>query len=174
MTRRLRMAGGIRHQGLKGLKPQLQKRFEMLFRLSLCFASAVVGQEVVVRQARMPRGAVEEPLVERQHWKVAGPEARSLLSPWSGGVRLLDVRETVWKRGKGQNERKKGCGEPLQVDCRGGQVGLDLHVGDSTPDGACEAMPGLCLAMETFRTPPVAPVKPLVLGGPAIPAPPSS
>src|SRR5829696_2862730 len=49
-------------------------------------------------------GAVEEPLVERQHWKVAGPEARSLLWPWSGGVRLLDVRETLWKRGKGQNE----------------------------------------------------------------------
>jgi hypothetical protein len=103
------------------------------------------------------------------------PEARSLLSPWwSGGVRLLDARETVWERGKGQNERKKSGGEPLQVDCRGGQVGLDLHVGDSTPDGACKAMPGLCLAVEPFRTPPVAPVKPLIFGGPAIPAPPSS
>jgi hypothetical protein len=49
---------GLRHKRLKRLKPQLQERFEMLFRLSLCFALAVVGQEVAMRQARLPRPQV--------------------------------------------------------------------------------------------------------------------
>src|SRR3954466_10260433 len=92
----------------------------------------------------------------------------------SGGVRLLSVQETIWERGKRYNERKKGSSEPLQVDCCGGQVSLDLHVVDAAADGARQAMPGLCLPVESFRAPPVAPVKPLVLGGPAIPASPSS
>ena len=53
--------------------------------------------------------------------------------------------------------------KPLQVDGCGGQVGLDLHVGETAPDSARQAMPGLRLAVVTFRAPAVALVEAPVL-----------
>src|SRR5215207_6326926 len=60
---------------------------------------------------------------------------------------------------QGQDKRKKGDGEPLEIDGGGGQVGLDFHIGQASPYSACQSMPCLGFAVEPFGTPPVASVK---------------
>ena len=57
-----------------------------------------------------------------------------------GLLRGADSQKSAIKRG----------GEPLQVDCYGRQVGLDLHVGETAPNGACEAVPRLRFAVKAF------------------------
>jgi hypothetical protein len=49
-----------------------------------------------------------------------------------------------------QNKDKESGSEPLQVDSRGRQIGLDLHIGEATPHCARKAVPGLSLAVEAF------------------------
>jgi hypothetical protein len=49
--------GGV-YQRSKRFEPQLQEICQMFFRLSLCFTTAVVGQEIAMRQARVPRPQV--------------------------------------------------------------------------------------------------------------------
>ena len=51
-----------------------------------------------------------------------------------------------------QNGNKCGC-EPLEIDYRHRQVGLDFHVVEAAPDGAAQPVTGLCLAMEALRPP---------------------
>jgi hypothetical protein len=48
----------VAHQRSKRFDPQLQETFQMFFRLSLCFAIAVVRQEIAMGQARVPRPKV--------------------------------------------------------------------------------------------------------------------
>jgi hypothetical protein len=43
-----------------------------------------------------------------------------------------------------------GGDQPLQVHGGCGEIGLDLHVGEATPDGTRKAMPGFGLAMDAF------------------------
>jgi hypothetical protein len=52
------LSRGCAQQRSKRFEPQLQEIFQMFFRLSLCFTTAVVGQEIAMRQARLPRPQV--------------------------------------------------------------------------------------------------------------------
>jgi hypothetical protein len=62
---------------------------------------------------------------------------------------------------------KQGGGEPFQVDRRRGQVGLDLHVGETAANRPSETVPGFRLTMESFGAPAVTPMKaPVVIRPP--------
>jgi hypothetical protein len=54
------------------------------------------------------------------------------------------------QEGRAQNKRKESGRQPFEVDCSGGQISLDFHVGEAAPDGAREPMPGLGFAMKAL------------------------
>ena len=75
---------------------------------------------------------------------------------------LLLCRSAGWREAGAEcREQGKpdGVREALEVDDGGDQEGLDLHVGQASPDGAGEAVPGLGLAMDAFDTAAVAAVE---------------
>ena len=78
-----------------------------------------------------------------------------------GTVRSASLRPECPQDGK------KGGGEPLEIDRRGRQVGLDLHVVQTTPHSASETVPGLRLAVEALRTPEVTLAHPTILLAPS-------
>ena len=66
-----------------------------------------------------------------------------------------------------QKKRKKSGRQPLKVDGRRRQIGLDLHVGEAAPNGAREPVPSLGLTVEAFGAPAVTSVEPPILFGPS-------
>jgi hypothetical protein len=67
-----------------------------------------------------------------------------------------------------RNKRKESGSQPLEVDGGRCQVGLDLHIGEATTDGAREPVPGLGFAVEAFRTSAMALVEPSILCAPLL------
>ena len=49
-----------------------------------------------------------------------------------------------------QKKRKESSRQPLKIDGRGRQIGLDFHVGEAASYSTCEAMPRLGLAVEAL------------------------
>ncbi len=62
----------------------------------------------------------------------------------------LGVANGLPGRDQTQQKRKEIGRQPPEVDCRGGQISLDLHVGEAAPDGAREPMPSLGFAMKAL------------------------
>jgi hypothetical protein len=60
------------------------------------------------------------------------------------------------------------CGEPFEIDRHGRQERLDAHILQTSTDCAGEPVPALRLAVEPFRSPAVALVKPSILFGPSL------
>jgi hypothetical protein len=70
-----------------------------------------------------------------------------------------------------QPAQEESGGEPLEVDRGRGQVGLDLHVGETAADRAGEAVPGLRFAMDHFHPLAVALIElPVLVRPPLTPA----
>ena len=67
-------------------------------------------------------------------------------------------------------KRKESGRQPLQIDGGGGQIGLNAHVRETAPDSARKTMPGLCLAMESFRPPTMPLIEPSILLAPSLTA----
>jgi hypothetical protein len=72
---------------------------------------------------------------------------------------------------KSGSQRKNGSRESFQIDRGGRQEGLNTHVFKSPPDCPGKAVPRLRFAMESFRTPAVAPVKPTLFFAPTLAVP---
>jgi hypothetical protein len=68
----------------------------------------------------------------------------------SSPARGCDLGNGLPGRDPAQQKRKESGRQPLEVDCSGGQINLDLHIGEATPDGAREPMPRLGFAMKAL------------------------
>ncbi len=68
----------------------------------------------------------------------------------SSPARGCDLGNGLPGRDPAQQKRKESGCQPLEVDCSGGQINLDLHIGEATPDGAREPMPRLGFAMKAL------------------------
>jgi hypothetical protein len=77
------------------------------------------------------------------------------------------MRREAFPESDETQDGENGGREPLEVDRRR-QVGLDPHVREAAPDGACKAVPGLRLAVIALRPPAMALVEPAVLVGPPV------
>ncbi len=110
-------------------------------------------------------GAVEEAVIAEVYpaAKLAWPH---------GGFRRAGSHDGRLPRAKQRPQQEqdgeKSGGEPLEVDRRRREVGLDLHVREAAPDGAGEAVPGLRLAVVALRSPAMTLVEPAVLVGPPL------
>lgn len=62
----------------------------------------------------------------------------------------------------GPQDGTEGSGKSLEIDGRGREVRLDLHVVETAPHGAPEPVTGLRLAVEALRAPEVPLVQPLI------------
>ena len=62
----------------------------------------------------------------------------------------------ISRRPHGPQDSADGGGNPLEIDRRGRQVGLDLHVVEAAADGAAEPLPGIRLPVEALGAPEVA------------------
>ena len=74
------------------------------------------------------------------------------VSVMDAGWGLLDGSGCPDGAQDGQDGKKSG-GKPLEIDRRGREVGLDLHVVEAAPDRASEPVPGLRLAVEALGAP---------------------
>jgi putative transposase len=72
------------------------------------------------------------------------------VAPASSPARGCDLGNGLPGRDPAQQKRKESGCQPLEVDCSGGQINLDLHIGEATPDGAREPMPRLGFAMKAL------------------------
>jgi len=86
----------------------------------------------------------------------------------AGGPKRCEEPECAPADDPAQNKRKESGSQPLEVDGGRCQVGLDLHIGEATADGAREPVPGLGFAVEAFRTPAMALVEPSILCAPLL------
>ena len=59
----------------------------------------------------------------------------------------------VTARPEDPQDSKMGSREPLEIERRGRQVGLELHVVQTAPHSALLPVPSLSLAVEALRTP---------------------
>jgi len=83
-------------------------------------------------------------------------------------VRLLSGSRSIFDAGStAAKNRKECCREPLEINCCGGEVCLDFHVGQPAPNCACEPVPSLGLAVEALRSPAVPLIELPIIFGPA-------
>ena len=82
---------------------------------------------------------------------------------WRGAGRSRRLGTPKWPTGR-EEERS---GQPLEIDRRGREVGLDLHVVEAAPDRAPEPVPGLRLAVEALGAPEMASIEPPIVLAPS-------
>ncbi len=112
-------------------------------------------------------GLLKNPDLRRDEHRLT---CRGLSGDPRDGTSMVGVQSALLADNGSPNDPKHGVksgGEPLEVDCRSREVGLDLHVVETTSDGAAQPVPSLGLPVKALRTPTMTLVESLVSFGPA-------
>ncbi|MGY4183079.1 hypothetical protein ACVIHH_008370 [Bradyrhizobium sp. USDA 4518] len=146
----------LAHRGLRGVKLVVSDAHEGI--------KATVGKVLNATWQRCRVGSLKKP-----SW--IGPRCsdRPIFMDFTSNSALVPMQDGDGWKGSDQAKKmrnKSGC-QPLEVDSGRRQVGLDLHVRETTPYGARQPMPGLGFAVEALRTPAMALIEPTILPAPS-------